>query len=283
MTLNRRLVRREASKTALIITRAEAAAERLRAFGVNAPLEVTADNALTYCPDPADAGLLARAWPEAGQGVVGMALVDFGLWPVKIRPWGPKEDCYKWPYYFTTSPERQHATDELAGSYATLADCVVREHHRSVALICMEELDEPLARKVVHRMANADRVRVFSAREYNASQMTSLLRSLDLLMTSRYHACVLSLAAQVPQLAVGHDLRLRTIYDELGLTDQFFVEPQTPNLCAVLSERMSGLLANPAPQRESLRRGYEEHLHRARGNRDLLRWFVQDHGWEVAA
>ncbi|MGE5461939.1 MAG: polysaccharide pyruvyl transferase family protein, partial [Syntrophothermus sp.] len=43
--LNRWLMRREASKTSLIITRAAAAAKRLRAFGVTAPLEVTADNA----------------------------------------------------------------------------------------------------------------------------------------------------------------------------------------------------------------------------------------------
>jgi hypothetical protein len=31
-----------------------------------------------------------------------------------------------------------------------------------------------------------------------------------------------------------------------------------------------------------LRRGYDDHLRRARHNRDLLRAFVADHGWEVA-
>src|SRR5512143_2772141 len=66
---NRRLVRSEASKTSLIITRAAAAAERLRSLGVTAPLEVTADNAFNFRPDPADADLLARAWPEAGPNV----------------------------------------------------------------------------------------------------------------------------------------------------------------------------------------------------------------------
>src|SRR5512141_416475 len=40
---NRRLLRSEASKTSLIITRAAAAAERLHSFGVTAPMEVTAD------------------------------------------------------------------------------------------------------------------------------------------------------------------------------------------------------------------------------------------------
>ena len=48
--LNRRLVRSQASETDLIITRAAAAAERLRSWGVTAPIEVTADNAFTFVP-----------------------------------------------------------------------------------------------------------------------------------------------------------------------------------------------------------------------------------------
>ena len=280
---NRRLVRHEASKTDLIITRSQAAADRLRACGVTAPIKVTADNAFNFQTARSDEGWVQRVWPEARSGLVGLAVVNYHLWPVVLRPWGKSEDCYKWPYYFSNSPERQRAADELADGYAALADCMAREHNKSVALICMEELDEPFARKVQQRMVHAGRARLFSAREYSASQMTTLLRSLDLLVTSRYHGCVLSLAAQVPQLAVGHDLRLKTIYDELGFTDQFFLDPHTPNLCATLRERVEKLLANPALEKESLRRGYEEHLHKSRGNRALLRSFAQDHGWEVVA
>ncbi len=281
--VNRRLVRHEASKTDLIITRSQAAADRLRACGVTAPIKVTADNAFNFQTTPSDEGWVQRVWPEARSGLAGLAAVNYHLWPVVMRPWGRRQDCYKWPYYFSTSPERQRAAAELADGYAVLADCLVREHDKSVALICMEELDEPFARQIQQQMVHASRARLFSAREYSASQMTTLLRSLDLLVTSRYHGCVLSLAAQVPQLAVGHDLRLKTIYDELGFTDQFFLHPHTPNLCATLKERVEKLLANPALEKESLRRGYEEHLAKSRGNRELLRTFVKDHGWEVAA
>jgi len=280
---NRRLVRREASKTDLIITRSQAAADRLRACGVTAPIAVTADNAFTFPVAPADEGWVQERWPEAREGLVGLALVNFFQWPIVMRPWGRRADCYKWPYYYSVSPERRSATARLAAGYAALADCLVREHGKPVALICMEQLDEPFARQVLGNMARADRARVFSSREYHASQMTALLRSLDLLMTSRYHACVLSLAAQVPQLAVGHDLRLRTIYDELGLTNEWFVDPHAQDPCASLRERVERLLADPAHVRESLRRGYEEHLRQARGNRALLRAFVQDRGWGVAA
>jgi polysaccharide pyruvyl transferase WcaK-like protein len=280
---NRWLVRREASKTSLIITRAGAAAGRMRSFGVTAPLEVTADNAFNFRADPADADLLTRAWPEAGANVVGMALVDFYQWPVVMKPWGPKEDCYKWPYYFTHTPERTRATEELARGYAALADDVIARHGKAVALIGMESLDEVLLRKVHGYMTHPDRARIFSSREYNASQMVSILRSLELLVTSRYHACVLSLAAQVPQMAVGHDLRLKTIYQELGLFEDFFVEPDSHNQYESLLPRVERLLKDPSCVRDALRRGYEQHLGDARRNRSLLKNFVQAHVLEPAA
>lgn len=274
---NRRLVRREASKTSLIITRAAAAAERLVAFGVTAPLEVTADNAFNFRPDPADDGLLSRAWPEAGPNVVGMALVDFYLWPVVMKAWGSREDCYKWPYYFSRSPERTQLTEALARGYAALADDLIAQHGKSVALIGMEALDEDLLHQVHRSMAHPEGARIFCSREHNASQMVSILRSLQLLLTSRYHACVLSLAGQVPQIAIGHDLRLKTIYKELGLFDDFFIDPNVQDLFESLHPRVERLLNDPACVQDLLRLGYEKHLSDAQRNRSLLRDFVLAH------
>lgn len=280
---DRRLMRHEANSMDLIIVRAQAAAARLRADGVTAPIEVTADNAFTFQTNASDEGRIEPVWTQGTSGVVGIAVVDLYLWPTVVRLWGRQEDCYKWPIYFSRSPERTRATEALAEGYAALADRLVMEHNKSVALICMEQVDEPLARRVQQRMSHAEHARVFSAREYNASQMTVLLRSLDLLLTSRYHACVLSMAAQVPQVAMGHDLRLKTIYDELGFTDKFFVDPHSPKPCDALKARVETLLANPALERDSLRRAYEEHLAKAKRNRQLLKEFVQAHGWEAVA
>lgn len=273
---NRQLVRSQASKTSLIITRADAAAGRLRRFGVTAPIEITADNAFNFNPDPADADLLSRIWPEAGSGVVGMALVDIYQWPVVIKPWGRREDCYKWPHYFSRSPGRRRATESLARCYAALADEMISAHGKHVALIGMEGLDEVFIRKVRGLMAFPEQVRIFSSNEYNASQLVSVLRGLELLITSRYHACVLSLAAQVPQIAVGHDLRLKTIYKELGLFPEFFFEPGTPNLPEQLQARVEQLLTDPACVSERLRIGYEEHRRDAQRNRSLLRGFIHN-------
>jgi len=271
---NEKRVRRVASRTDLIITRNQAAAGRLRDMGVTAPILTTADNAFTFQTREADQGWLKREWPRAVKaGVVGLAPVNFYLFPGVMRLWGRREDCYKWPYYFSTSPERRATSETLARTYAVLADHIVERTGKAVALICMEQLDEAIARRVQGYMSHPDDARIFSAREHDASRMTVLLRNLDLLVTSRYHAAVLSLAAAVPQIAVGHDTRLDTLYQDLGLREDWFL---TPERVAELEERVDRLLAVPNIQQEALRRGYSEHLTRARKNRDLLTLFASE-------
>ena len=281
---NERRVRTTASRTDLIVTRTEAAAERVRRIGVTAPIRTTADNAFTFQPRAEDAGWAARAWPRARSGMVGFAVVDFSLWPAVMRPWGRKDQCYKWPYYFSRSAERDRYRASLARGYAAQADRIIESTGKAVALVCMEQVDEPLARSLQSHMRHPDGARVYSAREHDASRMTALLRSLDLLVTSRFHAAVLSLAATVPQIAIHHDTRLHTLYRDLGLADEWFLEPKREGwertgevetaLFEGLEARLDRLLSNPDLQAQRLSRGYTAHLGRARGNRDLLRGFV---------
>jgi polysaccharide pyruvyl transferase WcaK-like protein len=281
---NQRRVRSIASRTSLIITRNRAAAKRLRDLGVTAPMESTADNAFTFRPHEADRGRLSSNWPQAARGVVGFAMVDFTLFPAVMRPWGPREQCYKWPYYLSNSPKRTQASRMLARGYAKLADRVVMRSGKAAAFLCMEQLDEAMATKVQRYMRHPESVRIFSARHYDASQMTSLLRELDLLVTSRFHAAVLSLAAGVPQVAVGHDTRLAALYGDLGLSEQWFIDlcstkdaawniSQT-KLFSGLTHRVDMLLAGPGLQNDLLRKGYLEHLTRARQNKQFLTDFI---------
>jgi hypothetical protein len=88
------------------------------------------------------------------------------------------------------------------------------------------------------------------------------------------------MAAAVPQLAVGHDLRLVSLYQELGLADELFVKGgATPEVSAAVEERVERLLADPAPVRTALRHGHQVHAAAARHNRELLRGFALRHGW----
>lgn len=279
-TFNRHLVKREASKTDLILTRTESAAEKLKKIGIKAPIEVTADCAFTFKTLKEDANILNETWPESDSGVVGLAPIDFYLWPVVMRPWGKKENLYKWPYYFSRSKERINETEKLASKWAEEADRIIEKHEKRVALICMEEVDEPLARNIRMKMKHPDMVKIFSSRDYNASQMAHILRNLDLLVTSRYHAGVLSLEAQIPQIAIGHDTRLRGFYVELGL-EKYLLNYMSPEIWNKLEKRVDKLIKNPEMQKKLLKKGFIQHINRASKNPEIFRNFLQKRGWKV--
>ena len=270
-------VRAEASKTDLIIMRTYAGAERMRQWGVTAPIEVAADTAFLFKTDPEDADLLKR---ELGAGAVGIAAVDFFLFPVVPRLWGRRSRCYKWPYYFAWSPERRKAAARLAQDFAELADWVIEERGRPVALLCMESLDDDMAEDIRSRMRNPDRTRIFSASRCNASQMASVIRSLDTLVTSRYHAGALSLEGHVPQIAIAHDIRLMDLYGEIGMSE-FLFERDEPNLFPRVKVKAEQLLDDPEGIRERLARAHEEQVARARRARELTSEFLKVRGWEV--
>ncbi|BDZ66957.1 polysaccharide pyruvyl transferase family protein [Methanobacterium ferruginis] len=278
---NKWLVRREASKTDLIITRTRYAADRLEEIGVNAPITSTADCAFTFQEDPDDHDFLEKIWSEStadpgrGDDVVGLAVVDFSLWPVVIRPWGRKKDLYKWPYYFSRSKERKKAYEQLVEGWSREADRIIEKHDKKVVIICMEELDQPLAEDIHQRMKNKDKCMIISSKKYNASQMTSMLCKLDLLVTSRYHAAVLSLRSGVSQIAVAHDPRLTSLYQDLHLYPDYFICHDDPHLWEDLTRKVDLLLGNPDLERPHLKRGLQDQLSLSQKNPILLEEFLE--------
>ena len=276
--LNSWLIRREASKTDLILARTQKAAERLKNWGVKAPIEVTADNAFAFQPNPQDNDILKRAWPEASH-VVGVAAEDIYVWPVKIRLWDQKKYRYRWPYYYTHSKESQKNSDDLAKALARQADDIIEEHDKDVALLSMEGLDAGFANKIQQLMKHPERTKVFTSSEYNASQMTSILRSLDLLITSRYHAGVLSLANQVPQVAIGHDLRIRDFYADLEMSE-LFTDHEDPLRLWELSNDVGDVFDHYDSFKEKLKKGYEKYKEREKLNPKLFKEFIERHNPE---
>ncbi len=278
---NKYLVKREASKTDLIITRTNSAKKRLKSIGVTAPMIVTSDCAFTFKTDIHDWIAFDEDYLNSENGMVGLSVVDFHLWPVVIRPWGKKEYLYKWPYYFSRSKTRRDKSDELANGWAKIADSVIRDYNKKLLLICMEEVDENLAYNILNKMQYSSEAHVISSREFNASQMTYILRSLDVLVTSRYHAGVLSLEALVPQIAVGHDTRLKGFYEELGLNQDYLIDSNSLQLWSTLEGKIKYLLDNPGVLNEILSDGYQEHLSRSYHNRELLKDFAIKKGWKL--
>ncbi len=270
---NRWLIRREASKTDLILARTMKAAERLKSWQVTAPIEVTADNAFSFQPKPEDSGLLRRVWPEASN-VVGIAAEDIYIWPVQMRLWDQKKYCYRWPYYYQHSKHCKAKSELLIDVLAVQADEIVERYDKDVALLSMEGLDVSFVERIQRRMKHADRTKVFSSNQYNASQMTSILRSLDLLITSRYHAGVLSLPSLIPQTAIGHDLRIQDFYSDLGIPE-LFVDHEDPDRYKKLSENVEALFNQYSTLKNQLKTGYESYAEREKRNQQLFRAFLE--------
>ncbi len=268
------LIRREAGKSNIILARTQKAADRLKKWGVKAPIEVTADNAFSFNPNPADEGLLKKVWPEASY-VVGVAAEDIYKWPVVIRPYASKKFLYRWPYYYTHTKESQEKSELLADVLAVQADEMIEDYGTSVALLSMEGLDATFGKKIQSLMKHPDKTRIFTSIDYNASQMTSILRSLDLLITSRYHAGVLSLAHQVPQTAIGHDLRIKDLYFDLGIED-LFVDHEDPDRYKLLSDNVATLFSKYDVIKTKLRVGYDQYRVRETKNTLLFKSFLED-------
>lgn len=272
--LNRWLIRREASKTNLILARTESAAERLKKWDVNTPIEVTADNAFAFQPSHQDGDLLKRNWPEASE-VVGIAAEDIYMWPVQIKLWADKRYCYKWPYYYQNSKEYREKSEAHAKALATEADVIIDDYDKDIALIAMEGLDSPFVVEVQKQMENVERSRIFSSTQYNASQMTSILRSLELLITSRYHAGVLSLAEGIPQTAIGHDLRIKDLYTDLEIPE-LFIEHEDPNRYKALRNNIESIFDHHSTIVSKLKIGYQDYKEREKRNPELLRSFLEE-------
>jgi polysaccharide pyruvyl transferase WcaK-like protein len=279
---NLKRLRRDASRTDLMVLRTQAAADRMQSYGVTAPVEVTGDTTFTFEMDPHDMGILGRTWPDAAEGgVVGMAPIDFYMWPVVIRLFGRKADCYRWPYYYSRSRARTEGTQNLAKGLAREADRLIEEHGKRIALFCMEELDEPIARQVQSLMTHSDQTRIFSACDYNASEMQGLLLDVEMLVSSRYHAPVMASRASVPVVAIGHDLRVEELIKDMNIYNTNFIPHDADDLFERLEGNVERVLANPAPEREKVRKAHAEHVQRAQRNRQLLRAFLEERGWSV--
>jgi polysaccharide pyruvyl transferase WcaK-like protein len=245
-------------------------------------MEVTADTSFTFRMEPADEDILGRLWPAAASGkVAGIAPVDFYMWPVVIRPFGRRADVYRWPYYYSRSRARSEATERLAKALARQATRLIDDHDHHVALLCMEELDEPMARRVQGLVGRPDRVRVFSSCEYNASEMQGILKGMDLLLTSRYHSAVLSMPAEVPVVAIGHDHRTMDLFRDMNIYKSNFIPHDADDLFERLEGTVERVLADPATERRTVRMAHTAHVERARRNRQLLRDFLEERGWSV--
>ncbi|MBI5527498.1 MAG: hypothetical protein HY897_14280 [Deltaproteobacteria bacterium] len=254
---------------AYIISRTEPSRRIVEELGLEGTIGT--DTAWTFEPGPAAAArdLLAKHGWDGKKPVVGVAVINPFYWPVKpdlvkflrMKMAGQKRpDNYdKW-YFFSTSDERSRQFDGYLDGIAAALDAFVDRHGVFPIVIGMERLDHGPCLELQKRLKHP--APVFCSEDYNGYELTAVLWQLAMLVTSRYHARVLSMPGGVASGAISMDERLENLLMESGHLDDFYLKAGDPELGAKLPPLMEKLWAEREAVKDQILRKIPGYLHK---------------------
>jgi polysaccharide pyruvyl transferase CsaB len=194
----RLLLRAALSRADAVSVRDEFSRRNLAAAGVNRPVVVTGDPAITLRP-PA--------------GVARPQTDERPLIAVSLRPW-----------YHLGAVTPGGDAGELIGNLARCLDAVVDAAGCRLLFIPMQfggpDDDGRTQRQVLSRMERAEAADLV-ARPCPLDTLAAISRC-DLLIGMRLHANILAAASGVPSIALGYDSKVREFMLRLGCADQVF-------------------------------------------------------------
>lgn len=122
------------------------------------------------------------------------------------------EHCYQKFYYYTYDRIREALYEKYMSSLVKSINVLVKNEGAIPILIEMEPMDSSCVRDLARRLP--EKSYIISSSDYKGTEIIALLNSLNFIITSRYHAHVLSMLAGVPCVALSKDQRLTTIFKE---------------------------------------------------------------------
>lgn len=246
-------------KDTYVISRTEPSCKIVKSLGLKG--ETGTDTAWIFPPAEkkwAEEILKKNNW-DGEKPVIGIAVINPFYWPVRPNLFKfikmkllkeKREDNYdKW-YFFSTSLEREKKFENYLSGIASAVNKFVKKYNFFPVIIGMEKLDFNACRKLQERIEN--KPPVFWSGEYDGYQMTSILHSLSLLVTSRYHARVLSMTAGVPSIAISMDERLENLFKETGHINEYYLSCDEENIGEKLFWMLEKLWNNREKVKEEL-------------------------------
>ncbi len=210
------------------IVRTEESLHNLQALGLKG--HVGTDTAWTFHTEDGESWarqqLIESGW-DGSQPLMGVAPLNPFCWPVRpslwrwikaqfIRDFSQQYDKF---YFFSDDTKRRQQFERYLQAMTAAVNQYSREHKAFVVILGMEQLD----RRVCEQMEKHIEVShaIFTSRTTNVFQMTGLLRQLSILLTSRYHASVLSMERACPIVAVSIDARLNGVMREIEQDERY--------------------------------------------------------------
>ena len=208
-----------------------------------------------------------------GQPLLGIAPVNPFCWPVRPSPAqlvrslvsGDRSLQFQSWYFFSWSELREKRFHAYIEELATAAQTFCAERGYRPVIFGMEQLDAHACQLLCEHMGGD--VPIVTSRETDGFVIAELLRSLSLLVTSRYHAQVLASAAFVPAVAVSMDERLDNLASELRTGSDLLLHVDDPDLAPRLllaldyahenREMLSGMLSEAVESAVTMLRAME--------------------------
>lgn len=245
-------------KDAFFITRSSKSQAALEKLGLSGtPGTDAAWNFEGKLDEKTERTLRESGW-DGRAPLVGIAPINPFCWPVRasLSRWmkslltSDDEGRYdKW-YFYSDSKERREAFDNYLGTISDALAPFIKTAGAFPVIIGMERLDEEACRRLEEMMGG--NCALFLSGERRASEMAGVLRELSFLVTSRYHALVLSMDRPVPTVSISMDERLDNIMEEMGMAEKCLVHIRDNKLEESLSEALEYMLSNEASLRKEL-------------------------------
>jgi polysaccharide pyruvyl transferase WcaK-like protein len=233
-------------RRSLIITRNEESQEVLSRLGVSS--EAGTDTAWTFEPHPPEYGhkVLAAAGWDGRTPVVALCPINPFWWPVKpsIQKFAAhacfgayKQSHYRTLYFHNSGSAVDLAYKKYLRALANGVKAFRSKHRVFLILVAMERLDTRACEALAPDLGGAP---VFTAEMYDMYQLVSILRSCNLIVSSRYHALVTTMPGLVPSAGVTMDERIRNLLRERGHEDLLLTvdDPDLETKLVAVMERL---------------------------------------------
>lgn len=246
------------------IARSQSSLKNLQVMGFKCHLGT--DTAWTIkVPEGQDEGyklLTDQGWNGQSK-LIGLAAINPYCWPVQpsFKRWvkallsGDRSLQYDNIFFFSDSEERRIKYREYLNELAQIIKTYRDEHHAFAVIIGMERLDTQACNDLKEMVGDCA---VISSEYTPVFQMLSVLKKLDALVTSRYHAAVLSMSRGIPMVAVSMDNRLDGLFQDYGIADDYLYHVGDKDLSLHVLEAMAKAEARKEEYAQSIKERIEK-------------------------